>query len=74
MANGSWDSITNYTDCSKDIRQDYAHISLVIYAAGEFSYQVYSHNSNISPSRICPLLPGSLPLTSCLPLIQVNYH
>ena len=40
MANGSWDIITDYTDCSKDIRQDSAHISLVIYAAGELGYRV----------------------------------
>ena len=44
MANGSWDIITDYTDCSKDIRQDYAHISLIIYAGGKFGF-VYSRNS-----------------------------
>jgi hypothetical protein len=38
MANGSWDIITDYKDCSKDSRQDSADIYLIIYAAGELCY------------------------------------
>ena len=46
MANGSWDSITDYTDCSKVLREeDSADISLIIYAGGNFGYRVYSCNS-----------------------------
>ena len=44
-ANGSWDIITDHTECSKVLWEDSADISLIIYAAGEFSYHLYSHKS-----------------------------
>jgi hypothetical protein len=44
MANGSWDIITDYTDCSKVLREDSADFSLIIYAAGELGYHAYSQS------------------------------
>ena len=44
MANGSWDNITDYTDCSKVPGEHSAHISLIIYAGGKHGYHVYSCN------------------------------
>ena len=70
LGNGSWDTFTDYTECSHYLVQDSSNISLLIYAVGEYGGRVLLLFYGIL-LRLHPILLGTLHLASGLPLIQV---